>query len=498
MTTASSEKPSRAEELRRTGTPFTQFRQEVRRHKPSELIPLLARFSTNLGDPPYELEQLKTLTPWFPPVAARESVLWGNEHRRGGIKDNDLRTLINLFNNPAEPRDTPGMKTVESIFTRIAYQQFPYQESMHEELGRTHALLVEPLDDPPELEVITPTVWEDLLGAPMGQAVGATFLHHVGAQLHSGLWDPAWLEHPDLVEMTDLWPRAAIDATSERLTMTFEQFKADYNAVPIAPAGYERYGYNPLSKAPFLVLPDGRMMTPQYQLILRTVTPGGLYYPGIKTYGEPFARDLGVLSQHYVGRQLSTIDGADLHPEFSYGPKRRRRDSTDWFLVLPNLLVLIEVKSSRIPMEQRAGGSGLIDTLRRILDKAVGQLETSHEAIIDATPGFTHLPTGVPVVGLVVTTEPFYLANSQWVRQHLRETTFPTLVASMRDLEHLVSLPAEAIEEHLLEIANDEERSTWDLSTALRDIPPGVMGRNRILDEAWNTYPMPDDDGDEN
>lgn len=65
---------------------------------------------------------------------------------------------------------------------------------------------------------------------------------------------------------------------------------------------------------------------------------------------------------------------------------------------------------------------------------------------------------------------------------------FPTLVASVRELENLVSRPVEAVERQLVEIANDPDRSTWNLGTALRE--PAAPGRNTLLDEAWAAYPL--------
>jgi hypothetical protein len=56
---------------------------------------------------------------------------------------------------------------------------------------------------------------------------------------------------------------------------------------------------------------------------MRTVTPGGRYYSGIATYGSVFAEDFGQLFEHYIGRNLRLIDGAEVHPEISYG---RRKD----------------------------------------------------------------------------------------------------------------------------------------------------------------------------
>jgi hypothetical protein len=79
------------------------------------------------------------------------------------------------------------------------------------------------------------------------------------------------------------------------------------------------------------------------------------------------------------------------------------------------------------------------------------------------------------------------MANSDWTREQLKVTSFPVLVASLRDIEHLMTLSANEAASQLTEIASGEER-TWLLGTALRT---SRQLRNLILDEAWEQYPWP-------
>jgi hypothetical protein len=95
-----------------------------------------------------------------------------------------------------------------------------------------------------------------------------------------------------------------------------------------------------------------------------------------------------------------------------------------------------------------------------------------------------------PRVGVVVTGEPHYLANSAWMRELLRPAPFPTLVASLRDVEHLMALPIEEIAAQLVSIVSDPEKSTFNLSLAL-DLAKGIQ--NPVLEGAWNEYPWLDD-----
>jgi len=478
-------------EAGRRSVRFDEFRQVVRRHRPSELLPALATLACSIEGPPYDYEYVRYMQPWAIALMARESVLWGNEHREKGLTPEDLRVLINTHNNIYEEPRRPEDMSAHSILTRIAYEQFPYQESMFEELTRTHALLIDGL---PHIdgEVLDEAAWGKILGAPLPQVVGATFFLHVAAEQNQGWFDPAWLDRDDIQQIFDVWPRQVILERARRLSSSFEEFRAAYDAVQKPARGYERYAFNPLTSRPFLRWADGRLLAPQPRLILRTVSPGNLYYEGIQTLGEPFTRDLGRLTERYVGEQLRTIDGGGVHGEVVYGKPERK--STDWFLVLPSVVVMFEVKSARFGLLDRAADPGFEDRIKALLEKAVGQLRRSSAAIEDRVPEFSHIPGDRPRIGVVVTSEPYYLANTPMVRSLLPEGDLPLLTASLRELEHLVGLPTAAIEEQLLEIVQDPERSTWSLGTALKDVEGS--GRSPLLQHAWDSYPWPLPDED--
>lgn len=465
---------------------FDEFRQVVRRYRPSDLLPLLGSMASSIEGPPYDIQMMRTAPPWAFALIARESVLWGNEHRRTGTTADDLRLLLNAHNNIDEEASRPEDRSVHSIVTRHAYEQFPYQESMFEELSRTHALLIGGLPHV-ETEVLSGAAWVKILGAPLPQVVGATFFLQVAAEKSNGLFDPACMDADDFRDIFNLWPREVILDRARQLSSTFDEFKAEYAAVPKPSRGYERYAFNPLTSRPFLRWRAGTFLAPQPRLILRTVTPGNLYYAGIRTFGEAFTRDLGLLTEHYAGEQLNTITGAVVYPEVVHG--RGHDKSIDWFLVLPSLVVMVEVKSARFGLLDRAADPGFEASIQRVLKRAVEQILRTDKALDAQLPEFSHVPSDRPRIGLVVTAEPYYLANSPMVRRLLPNTETPILTASLRDLERLVGLPAATIETQLLRIIHDPERSTWTLSSALRDVRDGE--RSPILKRAWDSYPWP-------
>lgn len=473
--------------IERRAVRFADFRQVVRRQRPSVLLPALAALTLSSGEPFDRPQFLRTCPPWAVALAARESILWSNEHRGADdLNGEDLRRLFNAHNDLYESDHPAISQGILGLLTRVIYEQFPYGESIYEEVSRSHAMLVN-YPAGTTLEVLSdPAAWTQVLGMDLGMAVGVTFLLQVAANANAGWYDPKWLDQSNFEEVLEHWPREAIERRLADLSSTFEAFKVDYNAMPKPPAGLERYAYNPLTRRPFIRMPDGRLLAPQPRLILRTITPGGLFQVSKDTLGPSFPSDMGVLTEAYIGRQLRLLEpGASVHPEVTYG--RDNAKSIDWFLVLPSLLVMFEVKSARFGILERAGLLGFEERSRKLITKANNQLQRTSEALDAHTPELVHIPSDCPRIGVVVTAEPHHLSNSEFVRQSVAQASFPTLVVSAREVEHLVTLPVDELEAQLIDIAGDPERSTWSFANALGSPP---TKRNPLLEEAWASYPL--------
>lgn len=154
---------------------FEQFVQVVRRRRPSDLLPALAAIAAAAPDGKYNLNSPTEFPPWAVSLIARESILRGNEHRNAGLRPKDLADLYNAHANIYEPAHETGEDILLPILTRFVYQQFPYQESVYEEIARTHALLIEPLADL-DLEVLTEDAWKGVFGAPPAPGRGSDLL----------------------------------------------------------------------------------------------------------------------------------------------------------------------------------------------------------------------------------------------------------------------------------------------------------------------------------
>ena len=398
-----------------------------------------------------------------------------------------------FFNCEATPHLRPGDPGfLLSVVTPMLYEQFPWQESIFEELARSHALLIEGLDRVETSVISLPSLSKLLGGMDLRAAIGATFVLQVGAYQNAGTYNQAWLSQSNFAEVLALFPKETLEVTAERLTATKEEFKADYVQNSHGNKELARYDYNPLVRTPFINFGTGLAYAPAPRLIMRTVTPGGLYYPGISKYGNAFADDMGKLFEYYIGRNLALIDGAEVHPEIVYGSKKSRK-SVDWFVVMPGLVLLVECKLKRLGLAARAGDSTLTGDLTSSIERAYQQLEHSIEQMSAKTPEFSHIPTDRPIIALIVSAEPIYTGAAYLVERQLTSIScgelsdVPVTALSARELEMLVTYGGEA-EQLLLQRAQD--KAPGDL-VSLRDLHPHSARGNTLLEKAWDSYQFP-------
>jgi hypothetical protein len=467
----------------------SELRQRIRSYRQCDLLTEFARLACLVqpdGLPVQASPQWWTYAPpWAIAALARDAILFGNDFRDKQLTPEGLVQIFNAWAGLYEDTDDHDTDPL-TIISRHAFEQFPYQESTFEELSRTQALLIDGARQV-DCAVITEQSLEQMLGAPAGQVVGATLFLHVAAFKNSGWFRPAFLEIPDLDPIFRLWPRSTIEQRLSDLTMTVPEFRADFQAVDRLPLSHQRWAYNPLTAHPFVERDAGLRVAPQPFLILRTITPAGLYYPGVKRFGNSFAEDLGRLTEHYVGRQLACMSESQTYPEVKYG--RSEKKSIDWFWVFDDLVVLVEVKSMRATVAQRAFDTTAVNGIIERLDYALKQLGDTNKELDGLNPSFAHIPHDRPRVGVIVTAEPFYNTNSVFMREKLQSIEIPTLIASLREIEHLVTMPPTQLQERLLAVATDQDLSTWTLSSSIPPQPGET--HNPILDAAFKQYPFP-------
>lgn len=457
---------------------YADFVDRVRRHRPSDVVAKCAAISSTLS-----LEdRASSGPPVFPDFAlagvARAAVLHGNEYRDRSVGDAELREMVSMFINIDEPFVSD--RNLRSFLIRVGAEQFPYQGSPFWDLARTRALFVDAAKATPQA-VITPSMWIDLLGCSLEAFVGVALLLHTGAARHAGRYDSHWLDLPHFRPVFESLPRDTVERVAESaFVMDHSAFRALAAEHAIADIGLERYSFNPLRIAPFL---RHRHVTiaPVARAILMRATPGSLYYSAAQRQSR-FTDALGLVFETYVGNQLRLCRPLALMHDVEYEPGRK---AVDFIAVMPSAVLLIEAKATPLTQLSRLGGENLEHDFQRAPGKGMRQIEHTAALLRDDHPAFRSVPKDRPVLGMVVTMEPYYgFSLDDWVAG--ADGQVIKWLTNARELEQLVSIDSVPIDRALREHSLQDPQS-GTIEPLLRRYP---TGRNRILDDAWKTYPF--------
>ena len=233
------------------------------------------------------------------------------------------------------------------------------------------------------------------------------------------------------------------------------------------------------------LLPDGRYVIPWPRLVLDRITPTGLYFTGLAQFGASFPDGLGMMFQEYVGSQLSLLQHAEVLPEIVYGKHGER--TVDFFLITPEVLVLIEVKAARPIRPTRLGQQlGDEDTQKKV-GQAFKQIDRTHDLIQHRHPALSGIPRDLPVRALVVTLEPFHLINTGIYQDLIGSPSVSTLVASAHELEGVVAglRNSPDIGLRLVEALTPSQGQIPSLRRVLEGL--SVLP-NPLLDRAWERF----------
>lgn len=470
---------------------YSEFVQRVRRHRPSDLLLALARVAIAMRDREQWMNGLgRVVTPWALGLAAKESIISGNQHREPGVSEADVLQICQAAANVRDPLGSDSsLGDVASFFTRTSHEQFPFQMSPFEEIARTQAIYVDALAATSLTHLSAETLASALGCAPITLA-GVGWLAAVGAQMNEGYFSPGWLHQPNFGPICEVIPREVIlDVFKRHFVSSAGQMRSSIRQNRV-PELLRRWEFNPLQARPFMAMQDGRCLAPQPAYAFHKLYPDSIYYAVAPALGPDFTNDLGRIFQTYVGRQLREFSDAVVLDEIEYARGQR---SVDFIVIWPDAVLLVEAKTTRLTAAARLGSARLSVDLDRTIGEGFEQLQQTYGLIRDRHPAFASVPLDRPVLGMIVTLEPYWMANSPLLRDLMTvpAPSIPTMVASCRDLEHVVGAwSGGGAASTLLEVYTDPERSRSNLGTAL---PASALKRkNRLLEEAWKHIPWSD------
>ncbi|SDV00776.1 hypothetical protein SAMN04488544_3372 [Microlunatus sagamiharensis] len=441
-TVARAQLDPRAAEKEFTDDDYVSF---VRRFPPSKLVDLVATVAPECAFNQQDYAKNSLVTPWGLADIARVSLAFGNEHRSAvPSRDDLLRCLImhNGLGHRGLTEKDPDPDAAANTMLQLAFYQFPHQRPPGAFIGRSLALFEQtPFPDQRPAEVMRSGWQQELLGCNLADYIGVTQLLAAAAKPNSGRFNPIWVENPEFPQLVrDVFDPAI---TRRMLTEFLSAPASSYRQRDRERPGVDRrFTFNPLVEFPVVAGLGPDLLMPVPDFVLGKSTPGGLYFTGLRRWGEAFTRDLGTLFEAYVGRHLALVPGATLHPEIQYGPGNDK--SIDWVLVFPDLVLLVEAKLARPTQPFRSGAAGAAAAMQKAFDKAHKQLDRTYDLIMSRRPEFQHIPADRPIVGIVVTLEDFYLAGSPLHQPwYTKSKRLPTRAVSVEELETIVRLGKE-------------------------------------------------------
>jgi hypothetical protein len=280
--------------------------------------------------------------------------------------------------------------------------------------------------------------WKAAFGATVHDLVNVGFVAFAAAMVHDGVVP---VEH-----MGDSRFNAAYDdlTPTEALAVLDDFYSADLeSAAAWARAqerpGYEKWSPSPLLDSPVILIGDGTRVAPWPRAIVDRFSPAGLFYPAAKAFGDRFPEALGRAFEAYVGEQLGLLEHATVTGERTYRVGKEERKTCDWFVVADQCVLVVEVKASRPNLAVRLGlPEGMADIDRK-LGHAARQLNRTARLIRDRHSVVADIPADRPIVGTVITLEPFFLTDGWLYEDVLGGWSVPICVTSAHTLESITA-----------------------------------------------------------
>jgi hypothetical protein len=471
---------------------YNSLRRRVMQHRTTDLLVAIATVNADLmaaefgGSPALPLPNV--VTPFGLAGVARTALVGGQDRYGKPVTLSDLVELCSLYGNVHDPAvsEQPGRTRLRSLMNHMAYEQFGHQFSAMENIGRTVVLLNDHAAATPNAP--SADDWTDGLGVSLEHFIRIGFGMQVAAASNGGVISR------DVLKLDHVAPMFTPATADEALAIVDRWFAATPEELRAAGAaeetrGAEKWALSPLVAKPIVALPDGRYVMPWSRLVIDRVTPTGLYFIGLELFGKGFPDALGVMFETYCGTMLGLLEHAEVRPEIVYGKPERK--TVDHFVISPEAVVLVEEKSARPTRATRLGEPAGDDDTANKLGNAYDQIERTAQMIRDGHPAVASIPSDRPLIGLVVTLEPFHLVNTDlFYGDVLRKPSIPTTIASSHELEGAVASlrGAPDVGRRLLDALGTKGPGGARISDAcdgLADAP------NPLLDEAWERFSQP-------
>ena len=291
---------------------YDEFRQRVRRYRRSDVLRAVAALAVQMdaaergsGQPPRLPEYVRQFSL---AGVARTCLIAGNDHRNDPFSINELAALCGMYLNIHDPAlDQESSTTrLRQLMSRIAYEQFGFQYSLSEELGRPLPLLLDHVAYCPGAP--SEADWERALRVPLAHFMRVGFALHVAIMSNGGSIARSLLQAPHVAPVFEpLSTEEALDV-ADRLFIRTPEEHAAWGRDREEPR-HEKWSPNPLRAAP-LVLLGADVVGPIPRFIVDRITLSGLYFIGLEAFGPALYRRSGMHVSAVRRNALATATGS--------------------------------------------------------------------------------------------------------------------------------------------------------------------------------------------
>jgi len=387
-------------------------------------------------------------------------VLYFYDKPRLSQRQFDWRALLNTC-RALTKHQVPGSYPISSpedatrFMIRVAYQQFPDFYGDADTLGRTHLLFrscARAVESKMSFDI--DTAYKEATGLTFDQSWDITlalfgFVLTKNGGVQSGPLKAGYLKQniskPDIDRFVNM---ISLSPTQFKEKMKLPQYRVD---------PFETFNPNPLVNWPMIKLENNRWVVPILPYLFRRGTEQA-FYDVIGYKGRDFSSFFGYVFEDYVDRILETLGPSyEIIPEKQY--LRKRRATCDRIIIKGSNAVLIECKTKRLSLKTKLTAEKELlrgDLTDRVGDKsnvvsAIRQLYRTEQDIRTNCSGLEELHRKVTgeIYPLVLVLDPYYLANTHYIKQIIAEELtkgdpaikdYDWQILDARDLEPLCSL----------------------------------------------------------
>jgi len=405
------------------------------------------------------------------------------------VTDRELHDLCGLSIDTDHP-DVPEVGLLSTpamtrMVARLMYQQGIFGYSAFENMARSIGLLVE--HDAGACDLPSPAEWKDVLGVTLTDYMTIVFQLGSLATTYDGrLTLDTIRESHKLAFFAGADPETVLSVIRNHLAAPLRTLAANGRRDELAEA--KMWSYNPLMGYPLVA--DGRngYLLPIRRYLIEKITPLGLFFTGLTAFGDTFPVELGKSFELYIGKQLALLEkvGAVIHPEIVYG-RHGDMKTVDYFVVLDEVVVLVEVKSFKATALARAGVDAGLEALVDKVQRARNQIDRTAELMRVGTPELAHIPTDRPLRGLVVTSEPLHNIDTFLYENMFEPNEVESSTASAHDIERICPILAEQADsgDRLFDALTSKDPTPPSLNRAVTDLP---AVKSPISDALWRRW----------